>query len=535
MCAGNTHVTETQVVDKLKTDGNWTSSSCFARPLRSQERRKERRITSVLFPSAHQQYPCVSPILGVRICGNGILTVPESQPYLARAIHSNLLGRFCRPQNAALKVNVTAGHPSSTRLAEGAPEYSGDGIERNDALETSCKQADPRTRGGASSGTAQNDVQIQHKLKFQCDGDLKEPIKQWKFGSLRWEEQPTAIRHALPVSPEGTTQLTPLKRSHIANSGRTRSLCVSSISTNLPQCNFEEKAVRVTGVDSLFSLDNLGVSVVCKKGYRPNCPNNDGFFVCHVHGCTVCCVLDGHGPFGHDICNIVQQDLLRLIIRNPDLPLKSGSVLQEAFLRAHNNLETKCSEFRLDSKLSGTTVTIIVYLREQNRLVVAHVGNSRAVLCKLSKYGCGVRAIDLTVDHIPTNIRELRRIIKAGGEVRAPRGDGLHRIFLTDKYLPGLAVARSIGDTLAGSAGVIAKPDIKEYRVDVKRDPFLLLCTDGVWNVLSSQEAVDIAHSAERKGWRTAPEELARESWRRWINQEQIFADDMTALFLRLR
>lgn len=52
-----------------------------------------------------------------------------------------------------------------------------------------------------------------------------------------------------------------------------------------------------------------------------------------VHGCTVCCVLDGHGPFGHDICNIVQQDLLRLIIRNPDLPLKSGSVLQEAFLR----------------------------------------------------------------------------------------------------------------------------------------------------------------------------------------------------------
>lgn len=75
---------------------------------------------------------------------------------------------------------------------------------------------------------------------------------------------------------------------------------------------------------------------------------------------------------------------------------------------------------------------------------------------------------------------------------------------------------------------------VSEYKIDAKRDKFLLLCTDGVWNVLSSQEAVEIANSAEQQEWRTAPEELARESWRRWINEEQIFADDMTVLFLKL-
>ncbi|CDI86257.1 protein phosphatase 2C, putative [Eimeria praecox] len=242
-------------------------------------------------------------------------------------------------------------------------------------------------------------------------------------------------------------------------------LCVSTISADLPQFNFEEKAVQITGADSPVALEKLGVSVVCKKGYKPNCPNNDGFFVSHVRGCIVCCVLEGHGPFGHEICHAVQQDLLRLTTDNPDLPVRSKSVLQEAFLKAHSNLQMKCNAFRLDSKLSGTTVTILVYLRERNKLFVAHVGNSRAVLCKFNRYGCGVRAVDLTVDHTPTNNKELRRIVKA------------------------------------------------EYKIDAKRDKFLLLCTDG---------------------WRTAPEELARESWRRWISEEQIFADDMTVLFLKL-
>lgn len=40
---------------------------------------------------------------------------------------------------------------------------------------------------------------------------------------------------------------------------------------------------------------------------------------------------------------------------------------------------------------------------------------------------------------------------------------------------------------------------LPEYKIDGKRDKFLLLCTDGVWNVISSQEAVEIANTAKQK------------------------------------
>lgn len=48
-------------------------------------------------------------------------------------------------------------------------------------------------------------------------------------------------------------------------------------------------------------------------------------------------------------------------------------------------------------------------------------------------------------------------------------GDVFHRIFLMNKPLPGLSLARSIGDTLAATAGVIAVPDIKGELVIVAR------------------------------------------------------------------
>lgn len=38
-------------------------------------------------------------------------------------------------------------------------------------------------------------------------------------------------------------------------------------------------------------------------------------------------------------------------------------------------------------------------------------------------------------------------------------------------------------------------PDITEYVLDIRRDQFLILASDGPWNVISPQEAVTFFHS----------------------------------------
>lgn len=50
----------------------------------------------------------------------------------------------------------------------------------------------------------------------------------------------------------------------------------------------------------------------------------------------------------------------------------------------------------------------------------------------------------------------------------------------------------SIGDSQGHAAGVIPHPDVMERMVVEGIDKYLILCSDGVWEFISEQEAVDI-------------------------------------------
>lgn len=68
-------------------------------------------------------------------------------------------------------------------------------------------------------------------------------------------------------------------------------------------------------------------------------------------------------------------------------------------------------------------------------------------------------------------------------------------------------------------------------------DEFLLLCTDGVWEFISSQEGVDIICNTQKEN---SPQEsaeiLAKESWDRWTKHMMgQVVDDITALVIILR
>eukprot|EP00747_Dinoflagellata_sp_TGD_P222617 gnl/TRDRNA2_/TRDRNA2_94323_c0_seq2.p1 gnl/TRDRNA2_/TRDRNA2_94323_c0~~gnl/TRDRNA2_/TRDRNA2_94323_c0_seq2.p1 ORF type:complete len:638 (+),score=123.55 gnl/TRDRNA2_/TRDRNA2_94323_c0_seq2:57-1970(+) len=114
----------------------------------------------------------------------------------------------------------------------------------------------------------------------------------------------------------------------------------------------------------------------------------------------------------------------------------------------------------------------------------ANVGDSRCLLCRNG------RALQLSLDHKPDREDEAERIENAGGFVSFRR------------VLGRLAVSRAFGDEeykamperSNGKPLVIAEPEIRVEQL-TPADDFMLLACDGLFDVFSSQEAVDFIHA----------------------------------------
>lgn len=76
---------------------------------------------------------------------------------------------------------------------------------------------------------------------------------------------------------------------------------------------------------------------------------------------------------------------------------------------------------------------------------------------------------------------EQRRIEQAGGFIQKGRVLGF------------LAITRSFGDH-AMKDFVTCHPHITTTRLDAQPCPFLIIACDGIWDVISDQEAVDIIY-----------------------------------------
>lgn len=66
---------------------------------------------------------------------------------------------------------------------------------------------------------------------------------------------------------------------------------------------------------------------------------------------------------------------------------------------------------------------------------------------------------------------------------------GPWRVFLKYAWSPGLACSRAFGDRMAAEVGVIWEPDVSvhHFRPD---DDHIVLASDGVWELISSQVAL---------------------------------------------
>ncbi|CAB9510867.1 linked kinase-associated serine/threonine phosphatase 2C [Seminavis robusta] len=146
---------------------------------------------------------------------------------------------------------------------------------------------------------------------------------------------------------------------------------------------------------------------------------------------------------------------------------------------------------------SGTTATA-VYVTDE-AVVVASIGDSRAVLSSSKGKNDGrsvieMSAIQLTKDHVASDAEEAASVKSRGGKVSVV--NGLARVN------GALAITRSIGD--APLANVLSRVPhvISMTRAEVQdmcgtngRDEvpcFIVLASDGLWDMISNQEAVDL-------------------------------------------
>lgn len=183
----------------------------------------------------------------------------------------------------------------------------------------------------------------------------------------------------------------------------------------------------------------------------------------------------------------------------------------------------------IDCACSGTTAVTVV--RQGEDLIISNLGDSRAVLGTTTEDG--ITAVQLTTDLKPGLPSEADRIRSCNGRVLALKEEPhIQRVWLPVEDSPGLAMSRAFGDFILKNHGVIAVPDVSFHRL-TPNDQFVVLATDGVWDVLSNEQVVSIVGAADdQKAATRAVVETATAAWKKRFPTSRI--DDITAVCLFL-
>jgi len=194
-------------------------------------------------------------------------------------------------------------------------------------------------------------------------------------------------------------------------------------------------------------------------------------------------VFDGHG--GSSAADMASKQL-RKIVEREGCRRNLETSLQGAFQKLD-------SEYRQLHRNDDVGSTVSIALVSHDEICTVNLGDSRVVLCR------GGQAIALSKDHKADDPEEQQRIQFLGGLVHPHKLFGLFpvgpgRIYSANAG--GLAVSRAIGDFKykLGRFLVSNTPDVKVVERS-ENDQFLVLATDGLWDVLSNQEVCGIARA----------------------------------------
>lgn len=297
-----------------------------------------------------------------------------------------------------------------------------------------------------------------------------------------------------------------------------------------------------------------------------------------LKGTAIFCVYDGHGKQGHEVNHIgcrgnfipavcpfrispmnalplflvhsqVSHEAMHTIFHMleecaDELYDEPEATLADAFEACNIHLRLMACEPEIEvNSLESGTCALVAYLHHR-QLRIASVGDCRCVLGSRPDNEGEVEALQLSTDHKVSLPLEKERIESTGGWVRMSRIDPENGEVIPARMYevegkpwlgPGLCVSRALGDLNALRCGLIPTPEIYKHTI-CPEDRFLILASDGVWEFIENEEAVQIVDQFHRKGLPAlnACRHLIAKAAVCWRKFEGDYRDDITAIVVYL-
>ncbi|XP_039646790.1 protein phosphatase, Mg2+/Mn2+ dependent, 1Da isoform X2 [Perca fluviatilis] len=271
-------------------------------------------------------------------------------------------------------------------------------------------------------------------------------------------------------------------------------------------------------------------------------------------------VFDGHG--GREAAQFARDYLWEFMKKQrgfwSDCDREVCSAIRKGFVACHHAMWKKLPEWPKTltglPSTSGTTASV-VFIRG-NRMYVAHVGDSAVVLGIQDDPSVPfIRAVEVTQDHKPELPRERERIEGLGGSVikksgvnrvvwkrpRLSHNGPVRRSTVIDQ-IPFLAVARALGDLwsydfYSGEFVVSPEPDTSVVILDPRKHRYIILGSDGLWNMVPPQEAISMCQNnneAMAPCGVSSARQLVSHALLRW-RQRMLRADNTSAIVIALQ
>ncbi|XP_033970195.1 protein phosphatase 1D-like isoform X2 [Trematomus bernacchii] len=232
-------------------------------------------------------------------------------------------------------------------------------------------------------------------------------------------------------------------------------------------------------------------------------------------------VFDGHG--GREAAHFARENLWGILKRQRGFWSKDHSevcaALKKGFIACHHAMWKELPEWPKTitglPSTSGTTASVTVI--RGVHMYVAHVGDSAVVVgVRENDSDITLQALEITQDHKPELPKEKERIERLGGSVMKKSGvnrvvwkrprlthNGPVRRSTVIDQIPFLAVARSLGDLwsydfYSGEFVVSPEPDTTMMTLDPSRHHFIILGSDGLWNMMPPKNAVNMCYSHDK-------------------------------------